>query len=256
MELFLRTTEGRESEVKRQSGRDMRNDEIDYKAVLADLKVKRSILDSAIAALEQWQELDGGDTILSIQNKSDAIQLGSPEKKINAHSFFGSTIPDAVRKCLTVIERPLSSREITNALRQGGLLTTAKNLRSLIPSVTAILQRMESADELVSFTDGKWGMPEWLPDLRKETLEIVELAKVRKQAQKTRIRLSKLTVKSSRARFKAEQISQIKGLFEAGKSTAEIAEELGLRSLAVYKALKKSGLFVFNEISDQGKTSP
>ncbi len=55
----------------------MANGEIDYGAVLSDMKAKRMALDSAITGLEQWLSLK------SVEGQTDAT-LGTPPDRTGA----------------------------------------------------------------------------------------------------------------------------------------------------------------------------
>lgn len=212
------------------------SDVIDYKIVIADLRAKRSALDAAIAGLEQWQGLGGGDESPVVAGETRLDQR-SETNEIRSDSFFGLSIPDAIRKCFRIAKRPLSLSELTNSLKNGGMLTTATNLMA---TVSATLQRMkQQSGEVVALGKGQWGLAEWYPGLRREKIEAT--AKPNKSRKRTRPKpetAAQPEHKPSPAKPTAEQIEQIKALHAAGKTPGEIAKEVGLHHLAVWGLLK------------------
>ncbi len=223
----------------------MSND-IDYAAVLMDLKAKRSALDSAITGLEQWLSLKTGQIPEVNQTLARVDRTGQPGE-IQSDTFFGTSIPDAIRKCLRIMKRPMALTEITKALQDGGLLTTAKDLAS---TISATLTRIKRTDGDVLQVQGKWGLAEWYPGMRKEKLEVnVKGKKGRKRGRTKGLKMSALKAdaqssndkaeqKASAAKPTTEQIEQMKTLHASGKHFGEIAKILGLQTLTVWRALK------------------
>lgn len=222
------------------------SDGIDYKAVVADLRAKRAALDAAIAGLEQWQGLGGEDAPGASTEIRPDPRIESGE--IRSDSFFGLSIPDAIRKCFRLSKRPLSLSELTNSLKNGGMLTTATNLMA---TVSATLQRMkQQSGEVVALGKGQWGLAEWYPGLRKEKIEAIAKPKKSGKRNKTGTATPKTASQSEHPVTKdapnqsttprptAEQIQRIKELHGEGKKPGEIAKEIGLHHLAVWSILK------------------
>jgi HB1, ASXL, restriction endonuclease HTH domain len=220
----------------------MSNGEIDYGAVLSDLKAKRAALDSAILGLEQWLSLKG--------TEAQGVPTIAPDRtgapgEIRSDTFFGMSIPDAIRTCLKIMKRPLALTEITKALQEGGLLTTAKDLAS---NISATLTRMKRQDGDVLQVQGKWGLSDWYPALRKEKLEANAKSKKgrkrgrpkasTKAAEPPRGTEAKASKAAATPKTTPEQVEQIKTLHAAGKKPGEIAKEVGLHHLAVWSILK------------------
>jgi|GEM_PF-996497 len=216
--------------------------EIDYTAVLADLKAKRNALDAVIGGLEQWLSLKGSEVEIGPAN-SGTDRTGAPGE-VRSDSFFGQSIPDAIRKCLKIMKRPLGLTEITKALQEGGLLTSAKDLTS---TVSATLTRIRRTDGDLVQVQRKWGLAEWYPGMRKERVEGARKGKRGRKRGRPKIRAAKDESKSATPKTEAkkrsakptdEQLAQIKKLHDAGKGFGEIAEILGLQTLSVWRALK------------------
>ena len=222
------------------------SNEIDYVAVLADLKAKRSALDSAITGLEQWLSLKTGENLEVNTTLARVDRTGLPGE-IQSDTFFGMSIPDAIRKGLRIMKRPLALTEITKALQDGGLLSTAKDLTS---TISATLTRIKRTDGDVLQVQGKWGLAEWYPNMRKEKLEAnAKSKKRRKRGRSKGLKTSaakdhpqsnndKVGAKASESKPTAEQIEQMKTLHVSGKHFGEIAKILGLQTLTVWRALK------------------
>jgi DNA-directed RNA polymerase delta subunit len=219
----------------------------DYKTVIADLKARRARLDTLIAGLEQ-EMLGGSDSApteqAGIESRSD---LRPEPTEIRLDTFFGLSIPDAIRKCFRISKRPLSLSELTNSLKGGGMLTTATNLMA---TVSATLQRMkQQSGEVVALGKGQWGLAEWYPCLRKEKIEATaqpKKARGRRRSKGAKKQNTKPGMKKEgddlkleeRSKPTAEQIEQIRRLSVAGKKPGEIAKEVGMHHLAVWSLLK------------------
>ncbi|MFZ1889767.1 MAG: helix-turn-helix domain-containing protein [Candidatus Binataceae bacterium] len=200
--------------------------EIDYTAVLADMEAKRAALDSAIAGIRQWLSLGGGYEETSGAPLLTDRKLDSPEVKFD--TFFGLSIPDAIRKFLAMTKRPQSVSDITKAFQDGGMTTTSKNL---LTTVGSTLSRLKQVDGDLVSVQGKWGLREWYPGMRDE--------KIAKAKNKTRRRPAKSkALKADDPEFRKGQDVQIQQLHAAGKSYRKISEELGVSRGVVWRALK------------------
>lgn len=205
---------------------------IDYTAVLADLKAKRSALDAAIAGIEASQGLGDGELPPIIPSGDQSLIRKPAEREITEHSFFSLTIPEAIKKCFAIVKRPMAVNEITTALQQGGLITNASNLPA---TVSGTLGRMKRSGELVALGKGKWGPSDWFKG--KKTLEAQ--APKKRKAHKVR-KVKPPTAKATDAPKHAsnEQIARIRELHASGKTYGEIAKEVGLHHFVVMRILK------------------
>ncbi len=132
------------------------NTGVDYTFVLADLKARRDALDKAIAAIEQ---ITGQSVAGSVP------QSGSVLEEIRDDSFFGMSIPEATKKLLSLKKRAISTQEIAELLKQGGMTHTSENFANTVGSV---LNRVHKNDGgIVNISRGKWGLAEWYPNRRK-----------------------------------------------------------------------------------------
>ena len=135
-------------------------EKFDYNAILADMKVKRSALDTSIAGLEaalasgalgQATEGDG----ISV---SSAAPLGQP-MDLPSGAFLGKSMPDAIKLYLSAVRQRKTAKDIAIALKAGGMVSTSDDFESV---VQASVQRLKSMGQLLKFADG-WGLTEWSP---------------------------------------------------------------------------------------------
>ena len=216
--------------------------EIDYAAVLMDLRAKRSALDSAINGLEQWMSFKGSEVQIDSSFTTVSDRTGAPGE-IRSDAFFGMTIPDAIRACLKITKQPLGLTDLAQKLKEGGLLTSAKDLTS---TVSATLTRIKRTDgDLVQPTQGKWGLAEWYPGMRKEKVEANTKGKRPQKRPRRKVvkdepksAVPKSSPRAPSSKPSDEQIEQMKKLHGEGKSFGEIGKILGLATLTVWRALK------------------
>jgi hypothetical protein len=92
-----------------------------YEVVLADLRAKRDQIDQAIAAIEALADVGSSRTISTPKPQiaeNDAIRSGM---------FLGLTISDAVRRLLEFRKKPLTTKQIVDDIRTGGVHITSSN---------------------------------------------------------------------------------------------------------------------------------
>lgn len=101
----------------------------DYTGVLTDLRSRREALirelrelETAIAALERL----AGDPTVAI-----AIQSMS-QPTVTKGTFDGLTLPQAVDKYMRMMNRPLITRQVVDALRAGGVPADAKSFANQV----------------------------------------------------------------------------------------------------------------------------
>jgi hypothetical protein len=135
---------------------------IDYEAVLADLKAKREKLDAAITGIE---------TMLGIKALSSGTAGGShssPKHEgatLGPGAFLGMTIVDATVKLLKAKRQNQRTEDILTALKAGGLALTSSNPINTVGSVLA--RDWAQGGDIVRVDRGVWGLAEWHPRLRK-----------------------------------------------------------------------------------------
>ena len=137
----------------------MSDGEIDYAAVLSDLKARRDKLDAAISGIE---------AVIGIRASESAgtpSPNGGRSEVAGEGAFLGMSIVDATVKLLRVSRKTLRNEEIFQALKSGGLVFTSDNPPSTIGSI--LHRNWNGGGEVVRVSRGVWGLAEWHPRLRK-----------------------------------------------------------------------------------------
>lgn len=133
----------------------MSDQSINYEAVLADLEIRKSQLESAIAAIRSIMGQTGTGT--TPPGGGGAMLVST----IPAHdAFISMSIPEAAKKHLSTVRKKLSTQEIMTALEAGGLPPSKYN------TIYAILRRRESQVGDIVNMKGDWGLAEWYPNYR------------------------------------------------------------------------------------------
>lgn len=131
--------------------------DLDYKAVLDDLRERRQKIDMAIDAIEDIMGHTSGES--PVEGRRSAPTGGSGE--IRSDAFFQMTLGDAVKKYLGIIKRPRKAAQIAKALEDGGVMSQAKNFYA---NVSTALRRLKEAGDVVQIPDTKeWAMARWYP---------------------------------------------------------------------------------------------
>lgn len=135
---------------------------IDYPAVLADLRAKREKLDAAIAGLE---------TMLGLKSMEIGQQAGvtANGNALAEGAFLGMSIVDATKNYLRAVKKPQRNEEIHAALKRGGLLFTSKEPINTIGSV--LNRDWTNGGDIVRVSRGVWGLADWNPRLRRKAGE-------------------------------------------------------------------------------------
>jgi len=121
-----------------------------YESVLADLEAKRAQIDQAIAALKAVMSAASGGGEFS------GISGGS----VSPNAFLGLSIPDAVKKYLTIVRQKKSTQELMKALEAGGMPEIA------YATIYAVLRRRQKAFGDIVNMKGDWGLAEWYPNFK------------------------------------------------------------------------------------------
>lgn len=130
----------------------------DYQVILEQLEEEQENIARLIVWVKgKMAQQDGGVQALVEAAPKQSTPMRFP-RPVPSDAFFRMTVPEAIKKCLNIFKRPLSAKEITNALNEGGLTHQAKNLYA---TVYPTLLRMESANEVARVAKGEWGLSEW-----------------------------------------------------------------------------------------------
>lgn len=156
--------------------------EIDYSAVLADLRKRRDDLDRAIAGIEQLIGLpstsaQGAESALEDGDKGEGARTplrgaGKPADPplpsggpLPSDAFFGMSISQAAQKFLTIRKKPATAPEIAEALEQGGLPHQSSRLPNTVNSVLT-RNSVGASPIFAKVKRGTWGLRAWYPNYR------------------------------------------------------------------------------------------
>jgi hypothetical protein len=138
----------------------------ELRAWLDELVAEQASKALVIASLRQKLGIEGEDdssppapqtTATPARNSAGAVQHHGP---LRADTFFGLSIPDAIKKYLAIMKRPQSPRAIADALQEGGVLSQATNFYL---NVVTALKRLREAGVVVKTKEG-WGLSVWYPN--------------------------------------------------------------------------------------------
>lgn len=134
----------------------MTTEQINYEAVLMDLKSKKAQVEAAIAAIEMIVGASGGNP---------GGGGGGGSRNVGPSDYLGLSIPDAAKKRLSSVRQKQSTQDIMKALEAGGLPS------SKYTTVYSILRRREKQVGDIINMQGDWALAEWYPNHRKRTKE-------------------------------------------------------------------------------------
>lgn len=136
---------------------------IDYGKLLDGLLEERAKLETMIAWVKgKLAETNQNppvtvDTLL--RERSERPAEPSRHPRLKSDTFFKMSVIDAIEECLSIAKRPLTAREITDALEAGGLTHKAKNLyQTVFPTLSRMRDR-GIVEQLP--TGGQWGLAAW-----------------------------------------------------------------------------------------------
>ena len=126
-----------------------------YEIVLADLRAKREQIDQAIKAIELFR----GHSV-RVEPNLDRRSPAEIDSAIIPGVFLGMSIVDAAVKLLSNRKKAMSTADIAMALREGGLVMSAKtDAKNMIGSV--LTRRLEKVGDVERVDRGVWGLKEW-----------------------------------------------------------------------------------------------
>lgn len=160
--------------------------DISATALLAKLEEEVAAKLQAIAGIRAALNLPAwSGTAAGAAGSVEAVRDTNSSGTIRPDEFFRMSVPDAIRRYLEIAKSPQAPKAISDALKSGGLLTTAKNFYA---NITTALARMETAGILTN-TPGGWALAEWYAGRAKPTAEPQKKGK--KTAKKKRAAVAK-----------------------------------------------------------------
>jgi|ERR1700739_925475 len=135
----------------------------DYEKILDGLLEDRANLDRLIVWVKGKLSKASPDepvTFDALLQERPAERSNEPMRhpRLKSDTFFKMSITEAIKACLNIMKRPLTAREITDALQSGGLTHKAKDLYQ---TVFPTLLRLKEKGEVDKLGDSKWGLADW-----------------------------------------------------------------------------------------------
>ena len=190
-----------------------------WQAVLSTLK-------SAMAGEAGGKTIDGIDLASAgaTQNGNVGLPIDLPEG-----AFLGKSVPACVKLYLSAARKKKTVKEITVALREGGVESTSGKFENI---VTSSLNRLKIAGEVIRFKDG-WGLPEWYPAHIRASAPTGSAKRARKKGKKSeRKHSTKSSLVTSEQPVSVKATDRIVELLRAKPerefSAVEIAQHLGV----------------------------
>lgn len=137
---------------------------LNYAEVLADLEARRADLDRAIVVIRGLMGQPPPSSAASPETvPGGSGAAGADPQEVRSDSFFGMSIPAASKKYLMMMKNKQSTRQIADALRQGGVHSTSKKFPQMVYN---ILNR--NHDDFVR-VGADWALRGWYPHMPKLT---------------------------------------------------------------------------------------
>lgn len=123
-----------------------------YDVVLADLKAKRAQLDQAIAAIEAVR------SGISQSNQEPSFVGGAGlSNQIQPGVFHGMSILEASKRLLDMRKKALGTQEITEALKEGGVVFSTETPGNTVGSVLH-REASKANGTVISVGRGTWAL--------------------------------------------------------------------------------------------------
>jgi hypothetical protein len=143
----------------------MASEKFDFAEFLAHLEAKRAALDALIdsyrAALSVGALGPVGDVDLSAVSGGAGIgSKPSGPVDLPQGALLGKSIPEGIKLILAAARRKVPIKEITAALREGGIESTSRFFEN---TVSTALHRLKTSGQVLKFNDG-WALAEFYPE--------------------------------------------------------------------------------------------
>jgi hypothetical protein len=131
----------------------------DYEKILSDLQEERANIERMIAWVKKkLYEIDPSQSPTVEQLLEERPKEIMRFPRLKQDTFFKMSFQQAIRECLNLNRRPMSARDITRALQEGGLTHKAKDLYQ---TVFPALMRMKQKGEVDKVPNGDWALADW-----------------------------------------------------------------------------------------------
>lgn len=219
----------------------MPQEAISYPAILADMKAKRSALDSSISALEA--ALASGALGQSVESTAVTGETntgaGSAPVDLPTGAFLGKSVPVAIKLYLEATRRKQPPQEIAKGIQALGVESTSGNFPMIVGTA---LRRLRDSGDVYQFKDG-WGLSSWVPAALRKSLDSAVQATPKKK-KKAKAKKTNSTKKAEPAKkadpAKAPDIP-VTPKADAGKPDAERPRESMATRIMILLAANPEG---------------
>src|SRR5688572_13128617 len=150
----------------------MTNDQSELSAWLAELEKEQAERAVVIASIRQRLGLANDaaspTTVTSVSTAAVPHHAAHEPSlaSLRGDTFFGMSVPEAIKKYLAMAKRPQTPKQIGLALEKGGVHSLAQDFSA---NVSTSLKRLRDSGIVVNTGDG-WGLSVWYPG-RKQAAE-------------------------------------------------------------------------------------
>jgi hypothetical protein len=168
----------------------MAQEHFDYSAMLADARAKRAALDAFITSLENAQALGAlGQTGTGSVTGGGGASMSRTPVELPVGALRNKSVSSAIRLYLAACVKKQTVREISDGLKNGGVVSTSKNFDVIVYNTLRILK---NAGVALQYADG-WGLAEHVPEAIRSRMAQQESAS-KKSAKKAKRKTRKQPV--------------------------------------------------------------
>lgn len=187
----------------------MAQETFDYSAMLADARAKRAALDAFITSLENAQALGAlGQAVPGGSASTGGFTpSGGPAVELPMGALMGKSVSNAIKLYLAACKKKQTVREITDALKEGGVESTSKNFEIIVRNTLRILK---AANTVLQFKDG-WALAELYPEAIRARISQQQdgpkaPGKKRKKRKKAKAKKESPAIRSSKPEVKLQEM--------------------------------------------------
>lgn len=151
-------------------------------AIEAKIAALKALAESYRAAVSVGAWGQGGEIDLSSLRSSSLGGGSDAPIELPQGALLGKSLPAAIKLYLSAVRKKQTTREITVAMREGGVESTAASFEN---NVTSALHRLRATGEVLKFSDG-WGLAELYPENLRSRIAAKSDAKPKSVARKAK----------------------------------------------------------------------